>query len=438
MNRKIKYEIDSVLEIEDDNSIFAKGKIMIGYCGRNRNYSDISEEVYLNSNVLGVPIVANFIPEKNDFGGHDIRVVNGKEDMDIFPATIPFGFVPESAKQWFTEEMVCGKKRRCFWTECLIWKRQFGFQKIADVKVVKHSMEIDVSDYTIDNEGYCVVNKMQFEALCLLGSDVEPCFENSRLELFSKAFTKSDFDKQFKEMMSQYRTYCLDFISEVNNEVNEIKQITDEVVESTEVDVTPEFSNAESENVESEVAESETTEIETTESENIEATESENNELESTESEVTDEMSVDIAEQTEISDDNEIENQIADVSFNLDDYNKLKEEYDLLVSEIEELRRFKLEIESKERLNAENELFSKFDEKLNSIEEYKLLKENKSKYSIEEIEEKAFAIVGRYGINIFNSTKSEDTNTTVKFSLTENSKETKSIYGDIFERYSNK
>lgn len=355
-NKKLKYEIESQIEtIDVEDSVFAPAKIMIGYCGDNRNWSNIREEVFAEAPIKNIPVVANFYSDKNDFGGHDVKIIQNKDGIDIYAATVPFGLVPESAKQWFTEELVDGEMKKCYWTECLLWKRQYGFEKIAKTKRVNHSMEIDVSEYTERSDGYCVVDKMKFEALCLLGEDVEPCFENSRLELFSV----DNFEKQFTEMLEQYKAYSLKLVSEVNN-----------------------MENKEFENVE---------EVQT--------------------EEVTDDYSV--------------------------EYSTLKEQYDVLMAEVEELREYKANIEAEKRANAEAEVFSKF-EKLNDIEAFTKLKESASEYSLEDLEEKCFAIAGKYGINLFESAEevSEDSVNT-KFSLVAEEKK-ESAYGDLFERYSNK
>lgn len=392
-NKKLKYEIESQIEtIDVEDSVFAPAKIMIGYCGDNRNWSNIREEVFAEAPIKNIPVVANFYSDKNDFGGHDVKIIQNKDGIDIYAATVPFGLVPESAKQWFTEELVDGEMKKCYWTECLLWKRQYGFEKIAKTKRVNHSMEIDVSEYTERSDGYCVVDKMKFEALCLLGEDVEPCFENSRLELFSV----DNFEKQFTEMLEQYRAYSLKLVSEVNN-----------------------MENKEFENVEEVQTEEVTDEVvgETVETESISV------ELET---EIVEEVSETVEETTE------------DVSVDYSvEYSTLKEQYDVLMAEVEELREYKANIEAEKRANAEAEVFSKF-EKLNDIEAFTKLKESASEYSLEDLEEKCFAIAGKYGINLFESAEevSEDSVNT-KFSLVAEEKK-ESAYGDLFERYSNK
>lgn len=394
--KKLRYEINSRIETFADmeDSVFAPARIMIGYCGDNRNYSNISEEVFINAPIQNIPVVAKFYSDKNDFGGHDIKVIENEDGVDIISATVPFGLVPESAKQWFTEELVDGEMKKCFWTECLLWKRQYGYQKIAEAKTVNHSMEIDVSEYTERSDGYCVIDKMKFEALCLLGEDVEPCFENSRLELFSV----DNFDKQFTEMLEQYKAYSLKLSS-----LSEVKEMENKEFENVE--------EVQTEEVTDEVVE------DTVETESISV------ELET---EIVEEVSETVEETTE------------DVSVDYSvEYSTLKEQYDVLMAEVEELREYKANIEAEKRTNAEAEVFSKF-EKLNDIEAFTKLKESASEYSLEDLEEKCFAIAGKYGINLFESAEevSEDSVNT-KFSLVAEEKK-ESAYGDLFERYSNK
>ena len=263
--KKLKYDLESAIEmIGSDDAVFAPAKIMIGYCGDNRNYSNISEEVYMNARIKNIPVVANFISDKNDFGGHDVKIIHTEDGIDFYAATVPFGLVPESAKQWFTEEMVDGEMKKCYWTECLLWKRQYGFEKIAQTKRINHSMEISASEYTERDDGIVQIDKMDFEALCLLGSDVEPCFENSRLELGYA------LDSEIAEMMEQYKQYCLsnEGVNKMDNEnkfteneqVNEPENVAEpEQTVEPEATAENEFNQTENESENTENAENEYT-----------------------------------------------------------------------------------------------------------------------------------------------------------------------------------
>ena len=401
--KKLKYDLESAIEvIGSDDAVFAPAKILIGYCGDNRNYSNISEEVYMNARIKNIPVVANFISDKNDFGGHDVKIIHTEDGIDFYAATVPFGLVPESAKQWFTEEMVDGEMKKCYWTECLLWKRQYGFEKIAQTKRINHSMEISASEYTERDDGIIQIDKMDFEALCLLGSDVEPCFENSRLELGYA------LDSEIAEMMEQYKQYCLSNEG-VNKMDNENKFTENEQVNEPENVVEPE----------------QTVEPETSAENEFNQTENESENTENVENEGT---------QTETQVDPETES----VDYELK-YNELVSQFDALNEEVESLRKFKADIEAEIRAKEEAEVFAKF-EKLSEIEEFTKLKETSSEYTIETLEEKCFAIAGKHGINLFaKETENTETEPVTKFSVVPESNEKKeSIYGNLFELYSNK
>lgn len=401
--KKLKYDLESAIEvISSDDAVFAPAKILIGYCGDNRNYSNISEEVYMNARIKNIPVVANFISDKNDFGGHDVKIIHTEDGIDFYAATVPFGLVPESAKQWFTEEMVDGEMKKCYWTECLLWKRQYGFEKIAQTKRINHSMEISVSEYTERDDGIVQIDKMDFEALCLLGSDVEPCFENSRLELGYA------LDSEIAEMMEQYKQYCLSNEG-VNKMDNENKFTENEQVNEPETVVEPE----------------QTVEPETSAENEFNQTENESENTENAENEGT---------QAETQVDPETES----VDYELK-YNELVSQFDALNEEVESLRKFKADIEAEIRAKEEAEVFAKF-EKLSEIEEFTKLKETSSEYTIETLEEKCFAIAGKHGINLFaKETENTETEPVTKFSVVpENNEKKESIYGNLFELYSNK
>ena len=98
--KKFRYDLESEIEmIGSNDEVFAPANILIGYCGDNRNWSSISEDAFANAPIKNIPVVANFISDKNDFGGHDVKIVQNKDGIDIYAATVPFGLVPESAKQ---------------------------------------------------------------------------------------------------------------------------------------------------------------------------------------------------------------------------------------------------------------------------------------------------------------------------------------------------
>ena len=67
----------SIREISDINPSFALAKVAIAYAGRNRNYTSISKEVFEKAipSLFNCPLVGRYDPELDDFGSHDIRIV---------------------------------------------------------------------------------------------------------------------------------------------------------------------------------------------------------------------------------------------------------------------------------------------------------------------------------------------------------------------------
>lgn len=86
---------------------------------------------------------------------------------------------------------------------------------------------------------------------------------------------------------------------------------------------------------------------------------------------------------------------------------KMRNDYATLETEVEELRKFKNEAEANARAEAVNAIFEVFDEKLSECEDYANLKENNSDYSVEEVEEKCYAMLGRISSTFSINTNSD-------------------------------
>lgn len=206
-NKKLKLDFEiSIFDVVDLNKSFAAAKCLVCYTGRNRNKSDIRRDVMENalSSMKNIPVVGRYDVDKDDFGAHDLKVITTDKGVDVVNATIPFGVIPESAKQWFEIREVNGEEKECLFTDVILWKRQHGYQRIAEAGTISESMEINVSAFTVDQDDYCIVDKFEFEALCLLGSTVTPCFENACVQMYSNEVV-SDFKLQFSEMLKEFK-----------------------------------------------------------------------------------------------------------------------------------------------------------------------------------------------------------------------------------------
>ena len=203
VNFTLKFE-----NIEDINPSFARARVGIAYAGRNRNKSNIKKEVFEEAvpSLFYCPVVGRYDPDKDDFGGHDIRVVHNSDgELSIENATVPYGVVfADDGVAWETVTEADGTQRDYLFCNVILWKRQYGYERLASQSTWNQSMEIHVDRYVIDSDGYCVIEKMYFEALCILGNDVEPCFESASVQLASGAAVSS-YRLQFSAMLEELR-----------------------------------------------------------------------------------------------------------------------------------------------------------------------------------------------------------------------------------------
>ena len=431
-NKKLKLDFEmTIFDVVDLNKSFAAAKCLVCYTGRNRNYSDIGKQKIIDAlpSIRNIPVVGRYDVDKDDFGSHDVKIINKENGIDIVNATIPFGVVPDSANQWFETRIVNGEEKECFFTDIVLWKRQHGYERIAKAGTISESMEIDVSEYMIDQDGYCIIDKFQFEALCLLGESVEPCFENACVQMYSNEIV-SDFKLQFSEMLREFKelnqssTTVTDVTMEVDIDKNnggstmaeEIKnEVVDEVTETVVEETVEETVENTVEDVAEEVVE-ETTD-ETTE-EIVDETVEENKEDAPTE-EVVEETT----EETVVEESNEDYSVL---------YAELKEKYDALENEVISLREYKQTKESEERKCAEDALFADYEETIGETEEFKSLKEKASEFSLDALKKECLCIVGMYSMT--NKTKETNKSDSLKFSLEPEVSEDEP-YGGLMKKY---
>ena len=192
----------SLTNLCEVNSSFDTGILRICYTGDNRNGSHISKKAIKKSlqTIYNCPIVCNYDRETDTLGGHDMEVVRDENGgLHIVNVTQPVGVIPESSKVWFEEyEEEDGTVHEYLYAEALLWKRQEAYRKIQKDGITAHSMEITVKDGKMV-DGVYHINDFEFTAFALIG--VEPCFEGSALEMFSK----QDFKQQLSEMMQDLK-----------------------------------------------------------------------------------------------------------------------------------------------------------------------------------------------------------------------------------------
>lgn len=408
------------------NPLMSSCEIKVLYLGQNRNHSYITKDVAteMAKTLRGAPIVGYYKEEKEDFADHGEKIIFDDEGVKFECMTKPYGFVAPDAKVWFqkfedTDEFGNIVTREYLMTTGYLWTGQYEECKSVIEGGKPQSMELDEENlnghWSTDSKSgmdFFIINDAIFSKLCILGDDVEPCFEGSSITApeVSTSFTKIDdnFKKTLYTMMQDLK-FALEGGQKMIIDEAETKVTEPEVVE-TEAEAT---------------AAEEETSIETSE-ETTETTEEIVEEEENTEDKGNEEQS-DIAEN-----DNSIEDQSSQENFTKaddkdkeeeskdaedsdedsesedeDEDKKEKKSYALLESELAETKAAYADLEQKYQVlvDFKNQIDDeKKDALINSFymlsdEDKADVIENKSSYSLDEIESKLSVICVRKKVN---------------------------------------
>lgn len=156
--------------------------------------------------------------------------------LQIENATSPFGVVfAGNQPEWVSIIEADGVEHEYLQCDVILWKRQYGYECLAKQDTWRKSMEIAVEAYHIDNNGYFVIEKMYFEALCLLGNTTEPCFESASVQMLSGE-AATTYRQQFSLMMDELKAIPgldrIDFNSKHDKGGNDDLKLTDEIRDS--------------------------------------------------------------------------------------------------------------------------------------------------------------------------------------------------------------
>ena len=232
------------------NPLMSSCEIKVLYLGENRNHSYITKEVATDmaKTLRGAPIVGYFKEEVGDFRDHGDRVIMDDEGIKFECMTKPYGFVAPDAKVWFqkfedTDEFGNVETREYLMTTGYLWTGQYEEAKLAVEEGRPQSMELDVE--TLDGHwstnhktgmDFFIINDAIFSKLCILGDDVEPCFEGASVTAPEVSTTFSKMDDNFKNTlytMMQDLKFALEGGKNMDMEQN---VVTEEVVEETAIE----------------------------------------------------------------------------------------------------------------------------------------------------------------------------------------------------------
>lgn len=204
------------INVQSVSRYIAKCQIKVLYIGENRNNSVISKEVAtkMAQTLPGCPIVGWYKEDVGDFRDHGnvIKIEENKIKME--KKTRPFGFIPPNAKVWFqffedTDEFGNITLREYLVTEGYLWTQFEGGDLPLEDGGRPQSMELDEETlqgrWTIDvkrDKEFFIINDAELKSLCILGKDVEPCYEGSNITP-TVTFSNENFALELKDMLQQ-------------------------------------------------------------------------------------------------------------------------------------------------------------------------------------------------------------------------------------------
>lgn len=410
MRTKMEHElIFSDIRPSSVNRSFDEAIVRIACLGDNANGSSFTEASFTKAlpTLKNIPIVALYKEDEHNFGGHESSYEIKDGEFKVVYNTSPFGVIHESAKQWYEEIEENGLTKKYLVSECLLWKRQKSYDLVKERGKFSVSMEIEVLRGSFDRGSSIYhIDDFIFTAVAVLGDGVKPCFQSAEIKLFSN-------NEEYNEMLQAYKQFGLEMFKGGEEMENEV-QVTETVAEV----VAPQVEEEATETTEEEVVVEDVAE-EISVVEEVESVEDANEEVEETEEVVED-----------IQD--EVTHEESTVDYEAM-YNELQVEYGKVVAELEEtkqefsrLKAFEQGILAKQREEEEAKVFAKFS-MLENTEEFEEVKQKASQFSLDELEDMCYKIVGRLAFTEKTKVKPPKS-TSVKLNFSAEKQETKPLY----------
>lgn len=396
----------------DINPLMSRCEIKVLYLGENRNHSYITKEVAsdMAKTLRGAPIVGYYKEDKEDFADHGERVIFDDEGVKFECLTKPYGFVDPNSEVWFqkfedTDDFGNTTTREYLMATGFLWTEQYEECKSVLEKGKNQSMELD--EKTLDGHwstnnktgmDFFIINDAIFSKLCILGDDVEPCFEGARVTApeVSTSFSKVDdtFKKTLYTMMQELK-FALEG-GQSNMDLDNKEEVVDnEVVDNSTIEETTDTQ-------ETNVEENDKTE-QSTSTENQQSIEAQSNESSFAKNEDDNKEDSSDNDSEDTGKDNEENDKTKNACGGKEDektkhsleteleelqnkYSKLEEDYNALVE-------FKNQIENEKKDALINSFYMLTDEDKADVIE------NKAKYSLDDIEAKLSVICVRKKVN---------------------------------------
>ncbi len=395
------------LQPVDLNPLMSSCEIKVLYIGENRNKSYIDKEtaIEMSKTLRGAPIVGAYKENKEDFIDHGEQIIIDDEGIKVNYLTKPYGFVAPDARVWFqkfidTDDFGNEVEREYLMTTGFLWTGQFPECEVAIKEGRPHSMELDQKTLqghwaknSKNDMEFFIINDAIFSKLCILGEDVEPCFEGSSITApnVSSTFTKldADFRNTLYSMMQDLKN--LNFALQGGKEMDENTEVQEIQNENApELDPAPVLENTEQD-----------LNFSKTEEGNAEEKEPEEQESKLEEDDKEKEYSL-------------LKQQYAELNDKYTQLQGIEEKYNSLLAEYDSLIAFKKKVEDAEKDKLIDSFYMLSDE-----DKADVIK-NKSDYTLEEIESKLSVICVRKKVNFAQEdNKNINPESAILFTLTE-------------------
>ncbi len=420
---RLEFETQRIEFLKQLNDEFTLVKIYAMAVGKNRNFTYISKEDTEKAipSAYYCPVVGHIRVyvdadgvEHEYMGGHDFEIT---DDWELKVVTRPYGVITENSEGWETVNEH-GTDVEYLTLTAILWTGRYPELKDAfysDDILFNQSMEINIENYRPleEDSNYWEVLGYTFSAFCLLGKadenstnghtdkeieHTEPAFISAKVVPYE--FNFDEFKQEFALLKDKISKFVSSNDVTVNNEKGGIfmaeTEKTMETAATYEVD-------------------------ESTEAETVEATEVDNQEP------VDEPTAEDFADNT-TEEETATDEPIEDATDYEAKYNDAMTAYDALKAEFDAykenhshdnesydaLAQYKCDREKADREKAESALFSSFEDRIGDTDEYKALRDDCASYSIDEIELRLYAIVGRYSKAVQTDEKKPEM---MKFSL---------------------
>ena len=244
----------------DISPLMSSCEIKVLYIGENRNKSFITKEVAMemSKTLRGAPIVGYYNSNKDDFSDHGEKVTIDDEGIHFECLTKPYGFVAPDAKVWFqkfeeTDEFGESVVREYLMTTGYLWTEQFKECAAVLEEGRPQSMELDEKtlkgSWAQNNKTgieFFIINDAIFSKLCILGEEVEPCFEGASVTapVVSSSYTLDDgFKNTLFTMMQELKKV----VSEGGKQMDNLETKTEDqgLINSAETQFENQENNAE-------------------------------------------------------------------------------------------------------------------------------------------------------------------------------------------------